>query len=372
MLTAIPNNIEVRGPLGGLERSSTDDEKWKTVLARNDRFDGAFVFAVRSTGIYCRPSCPAKRPNRHQVSFLSGPEEAEMAGFRPCRRCRPRDLHLFPNSDLVARVCKYIEANLQGRLTLSNLSVHAGISPYHLQRVFKGVTGVSPRQYVEARRLAKMKGSLRNGETVNSALYSAGFTSRSRVYEKVPSQFGVNPGAFRRGGEGLRIEYTIVDSPLGRLLVGATERGLCAICMGDSDAAVEEALAEDYPAADLHHSDEGMRKSVSAFMKYFAGERYGLNLPLDVQATAFQWRVWKEMQSIAYGKTTTYGEIARKLGEPHSVRAVARACATNPVPLAIPCHRVIGKDGGLQGYRWGTKRKQTLLSLEKRAQPKNL
>jgi len=214
-----------------------------------------------------------------------------------------------------------------------------------------------------------MKRFLRNGETVNSSLYNAGFSSRSRVYENVPGGLGVNPGEFRRGGEGLRIRYSIIDSPLGRLLVAATERGVCGVCIGDSDAFVENSLAEDYPSAILHRSDEEMKEWTRAFANYFDGDPLAVNLPLDVKATVFQSRVWKIIQSIPFGKTTTYSKIAKQLGEPEASRAVARACATNPVALVIPCHRVIGKDSSLRGYRWGIERKLALLKLEQTANP---
>jgi len=342
----------------------TDDEKWNAVLARDATKDGAFVSAVRSTGIYCRPSCPARKPAREQVLFFPGPEEAKRSGFRACKRCRPREAGSDRKTELVGEVTKYIETNLDKKLTLGNLAFQRGLSPYHLQRTFKSVLGISPRQYAEARRLEKMKNSLRKGETVNTALYKAGFTSRSRVYEKIPSRLGVNPGTFRRGGEGLRIEYTIVDSPIGRLLVGATDRGVCAVCIGASDEAVEAALSEDYFAANLFRNDKGMKKWVSSFADYFNGRHFPPDLPIDVQATAFQWRVWKEIQSIPYGATATYSGIAKSLGNPQAARAVARACATNPVSLLIPCHRVIGKDGTLHGYGWGVKRKRALLLLE--------
>jgi len=350
------------------ENSMSADEKWRAVLTRNSTSDGAFVFAVRSTGIYCKPSCPARRPARGQVVFFSGSDEAEQFGFRPCRRCQPRNVRLSSQVESIDRICKYIDANLDRKLTLSNLSAHTGMSPYHLQRTFKRVVGISPREYVEARRLEEVKRSLRNGETVSKALYGAGFSSRSRLYEKVSNLFGTSPGTFRRGGLGLRIEYAIVDSPLGRLLIGVTERGICAVCMGDSDAAVEAALSKDYPSAQLHRNDDAMLEWVTAFLNYFSGQRFNFDLPVDVQATAFQWRVWKEIQSVPYGSTTTYGKIASTLGAPQAARAVARACATNPVSLVVPCHRVIGKDGGLRGYRWGKKRKQALLLLERPAQ----
>ena len=367
MLTSQQSLAQLHGALEQKDNILPDDEKWRAVLSRDDRFDGAFVFAVRSTGIYCRPSCPARRPSKQQVLFFPGTIEAEQSGFRPCQRCQPCNTGPSPKDKLVDDVCKYIEANLQGKLTLGILSREVGLSPYHFRRTFKRVLGVSPRQYVEARRLARMKRFLRSGETVNNSLYNAGFSSRSRVYENVPGGFGVNPGEFRRGGVGLRIRYSIVDSPLGRLLVAATERGVCGVCIGDSDSFVERSLAEDYPAATLYRSDEGIEEWTRAFAKYFEGEHLALNVPLDVKATAFQSRVWKIIQSIPFGKTSTYGKIAKELGEPKASRAVARACATNPVALVIPCHRVIGKDGSLRGYRWGKRRKQTLLKLEQTA-----
>jgi len=372
MLTTEQNLAQLHGALEQQDNILPHDEKWRAVLSRDDRFDGAFVFAVRSTGIYCRPSCPARRPSKQQVLFFPGPIEAEQCGFRPCHRCQPREAGPSPKAKFVDLACRYIEANLQGKLSLAILSRQVGLSPYHFQRTFKKVLGISPREYIKARRLARMKRFLRNGETVNDSLYNAGFSSRSRVYENVQEGFGVNPGELRRGGESLRIQYSIIDSPLGRLLVAGTERGVCGVCIGDSDRFVENSLAEDYPYAILSRSDEAMEEWTEAFAKYFDGEHLALNLPLDVKATAFQLRVWKAIQSIPFGKTTTYGKIARELGEPEASRAVARACATNPVALVIPCHRVIGKDGSLRGYRWGIRRKHALLKLEHTANPETI
>jgi AraC family transcriptional regulator, regulatory protein of adaptative response / methylated-DNA-[protein]-cysteine methyltransferase len=266
----------------------------------------------------------------------------------------------------VARICDHIEANLGRKITLANIGNHVGLSPFHLQRVFKQALGVSPRQYAERLRLDKVKRSLRNGETVNNALYGAGFSSRSRLYNKTPGQLGVNPGTLRRGGEGLKISYTIMESPLGRLLLGATDAGICAVCMGTSDSEVEERLTEDYPQASLGRDDDGMKSSVTLFKNYFQGQSFPPDLPIDVQATAFQWRVWRRIQSVPYGETTNYTSIAKALGKPRSVRAVANACANNRVALVVPCHRVVGKDGALLGYKWGLERKQSLLSYERR------
>lgn len=333
-------------------------------MARDGSWDGSFVFAVQSTQVYCRPSCPAKRPSRDQVKFFPGPRQAEDSGFRPCLRCRPSDAASSPAVELVGRVCRHIDASLDKSLTLATLSTNAGVSPFHLQRTFKRILGISPRQYVEARRLARMKRSLKNGETVMSAIYEAGFSSRSRIYENVKKPLGVDPGVLRRGGQGLSIQYTIMDCPFGRLLVGSTGHGICEVCMGSSDEAVETALREDYPQAKVLRNDEGLTKWVSVLDGYFRGRRLPPILPLDVRATAFQWRVWRQIQSIPYGATTTYGDIANALGVPRAARAVARACATNPVSILVPCHRVVGKDGDLRGYRWGKERKEALLELE--------
>jgi AraC family transcriptional regulator of adaptative response/methylated-DNA-[protein]-cysteine methyltransferase len=369
MLTAQRNDADLQQLQKDQQAIATDIEKWKAVVERDETKDGLFVFAVRSTRIYCKPSCHARHPNFEQVIFFSRADEAERSGFRACKRCQPQEVRPSARTQLVQKICRYIEAHLDEKLTLENLSRQAGLSTFHFQRTFKRILGISPRQYVEARRLEKVKRSLTNGETVINSLYNAGFTSKSRLYEKTPPHFGVSPGIFRRGGEGLSILYTIVDSRIGRVLLAATERGACAVCMGASDEAVEAALKEDYFAAHLHRDDEGLKKWAEALLSYFDGHEFPRDLPLDVQATAFQWKVWKEIRSIPYGQTATYSNIAKSLGTPQAARAVARACATNPVAIAIPCHRVIGKDGSLRGYAWGVKRKKTLLSLENRLQP---
>ena len=342
----------------------TDEEKWDAVRGRNPLFDGSFVFAVRSTGIYCNPSCPAKRPAMKQVLFFPTPAEAQRSGFRPCRRCKPNENVKSPQVLMIERLRIYVENNLDKKLTLSTLSAEAGISPYHLQRTFKRIVGASPRKYVEGLRLAKMKRSLLSGETVTKAIYSAGFRSRSRFYENGAYRFGMSPGVLRRGGVGMRIRYTIVNCPLGKLLVGGTEFGICAVCIGESDRAVERALSEQYPSAIRERTEESMREWVEQITKYLSGEEFNLNLPLDIQATTFQSRVWGEIKLIPYGATASYSKIALAIGNPKAARAVARACATNPVALIVPCHRVIGEDGKLRGYRWGKERKQQLLRLE--------
>lgn len=344
-----------------------DSSQWQSVLERDRSADGTFVFAVRSTGIYCRPSCPARRPERANVLFFALPEAAEQAGFRACRRCRPEEVKLRdPQADLVQQICRHIEANLDEPLTLEQLGAVQHLSPHHLQRTFKRLMGITPRQYADARRLERVKAELRQGENVTAALYESGYSSSSRLYERAPGQLGMTPAEYRQGGRGAQIRYTVTDSPLGRLLVAATDKGVCAVSLGNNDAQLEAALHKEYPAAEVDQDETGLLKeSVTALLRYLEGERPNLDLPLDVQATAFQWRVWQALQQIPYGRTASYSEVARSLGRPKSARAVARACASNPVALVVPCHRVVREDGTLGGYRWGLERKRRLLEQEK-------
>lgn len=352
-------------------RGGNDDRYWRAVVGREPAADGTFVYAVRSTAIYCRPTCAARKPRRNQVVFFPGPEAAERAGFRACRRCRPRDdAARAAAAALVRRVCGYIDAHLEEGVSLASLAeigADAGLSPQRLQRTFRRVLGITPRQYADARRLAWLKGKLREGETVTRALYDAGYGSSSRLYERAPGHLGMTPATYRRGGQGMRIGYAIAASPLGRLLVASTPRGVCAVYLGDSDRALEAALAEEYPAAEILRDNGGADRWIAAVVRHLEGHHPRLDLPLDVQATAFQRRVWEELRAIPYGETRSYGDIARRLGEPGAARAVGRACATNPVSVVIPCHRAVREDGGLGGYRWGVERKQRLLTLERSA-----
>ena len=342
-----------------------DADCWQAVLDRDASFDGRFVLAVRSTHIYCRPSCPARRPLRKNVTFFALPEAAERAGYRPCKRCRPRDIAVRdPQAEVVQQVCRYIAAHLDESLTLDELGAQVNVSPFHLQRTFKQVMGISPREYAEACRLDQLKTHLRNGDSVTGALYEAGFNSSSRLYDRAPASLGMTPAAYRKGGAGMRIGYTIVDSPLGRLLVAATERGVCAVSLGD-DTVLESTLLGEYPAAQIQRDDTHLHQWVSAILDYLNGWQPHLDLPVDVQATAFQRRVWQELQNIPYGETRSYSEVARAIGSPKAVRAVANACANNPAALVIPCHRVVREDGSLGGYRWGIQRKAALLQQER-------
>lgn len=296
--------------------------------------------------------------------FFGEPENAEAAGYRACKRCRPREDALPSSVELAQQTCCYIEEHHEERITLTDLGEHVHVSPYHLQRVFKRVMGITPRQYAEARRLEKVKAQMRGGETVTQALYGAGYGSSSRLYEQAANQLGMTPSVYKRGGKDMRIGYTIVDTPLGRLLVGATEKGVCAVSLGDSDAYLEAALRREYPAAEITGDGVDVQREAQALLEYLGGKLPHLDLPVDVQATAFQWRVWQALQSIPYGATRSYNEVAQAIGNPKATRAVAHACATNPVAIIIPCHRVVRTNGALGGYRWGLERKQQLLAQE--------
>ncbi|MBM4349994.1 MAG: bifunctional DNA-binding transcriptional regulator/O6-methylguanine-DNA methyltransferase Ada [Deltaproteobacteria bacterium] len=344
------------------------EDRWKAVLARDKRFDGAFVYGVHSTNIYCRPSCPARKPRQDQVSFFRMPEAAKQAGFRPCLRCRPDEaINQDPQVNLIQRLCRYIENydSLEEPLTLAVMGKHVQVSPYHLQRIFKRNMGITPKQYAEACRVSRLKGLFKNGKDVTSALYEAGYGSSSRLYEGASIRLGMTPGTYLRGGKGMRIRYTIINSPLGRLLVAATNKGISAVSIGKCDAALEGALFDEYPAAEISRDETGLGEYVNALLKYVDGKQPNLNLPLDIRVTAFQWRVYETLRAIPYGETRSYTEIAETIGHPKAVRAVAQACASNPTALIVPCHRVVRKNGHPGGYRWGTQTKRTLLAKEK-------
>jgi AraC family transcriptional regulator of adaptative response/methylated-DNA-[protein]-cysteine methyltransferase len=345
-----------------------EESYWRAVQSRDASADGLFFYAVRSTGIYCRPTCPSRRPNRDQVMFFRVPEAAEQAGFRACQRCHPRDTTPHdPQVELIGQACRYIAEHGEHAPTLEEIGQAVGLSPHHLQRTFKRVMGITPRQYAEACRVDRLKMRLKQGDNVTTALYEAGYGSSSRLYEQGPTRLGMTPATYRRGGLGARINYAIAATRLGRLLVAATERGICFISLGDDDAALEAALTSEYPAAEIadDHGEE-LSTWVDAILSYLEGGGPHLDLPLDIQATAFQWRVYEALRAIPYGSTRSYRAVAEALGQPTAARAVARACATNPVALVVPCHRVIGEDGGLRGYRWGVERKRALLDQESR------
>ena len=348
---------------------------WQAVKQRNSTADGKFVYAVRSTKIYCRPSCASKRPVANRVVFFAGPREAELAGFRACRRCRPEIKS--PQNEcalLVRKICEKIDQTLGAEsdapLTLTELGRFFGISPHKIERVFRKILRVTPRQFTDARRMLRLKSKLRKGEKLTMAMYDAGYGSSSRLYERAPSQMGMTPAAYRRGGEGMEIQYTTVPSPLGRLLVAATQRGVSAVYLGDSDAPLEKALAREYPRAEIRRDAAGIGPWVREIVQHLRGQEPHKALPLDVQATAFQRRVWEELRRIPWGSTRTYSEVARAIGNAKAVRAVARACATNPVSVIVPCHRVVRGAGNLAGYRWGLARKNALIAKEQSRRPR--
>jgi AraC family transcriptional regulator of adaptative response/methylated-DNA-[protein]-cysteine methyltransferase len=342
-----------------------DAERWRAVVERDPAADEAFVYGVSSTGVFCRPSCPSRRPRRDRVAFFDSARAARAAGYRPCRRCRPGSTD--PVRERVLRVCRYIEEQEDRVPTLSELGARAGLSPYHLQRTFKRVVGVTPRAYADAHRADRVRRRLRGGEAVLAATYGAGYGSASRLYESAPGQLGMTPGRFRSGGRGERVRYAVVPCPLGRLLVAATERGLCRVALGRTARELADGLRDELPEAERVRDEAGLRSWVEPLVRYLGGAPLSTGLPLDVQATAFQRRVWQALRAIPEGERLSYAEIARRIGRPTAVRAVAGACAANPVALVVPCHRAVRKDGSDGGYRWGRERKRALLDLEARA-----
>ncbi|MGH9681350.1 MAG: bifunctional DNA-binding transcriptional regulator/O6-methylguanine-DNA methyltransferase Ada [Candidatus Acidiferrales bacterium] len=335
------------------------------VASRDARTDGAFVYGVRSTGIYCRPSCPSRRPNAKHVLLFSTPEQAESEGFRACRRCHPREERHDARAEMIRRTCREIEANENGPVPLVRLAAVAGRSPAYLQRTFRKAMGITPRQYADAIRVARLKSRLRKEPHVTSALYEAGYGSASRLYEQSNTQLGMTPSVYKKGGRGMKISYSIANSALGCVLVAGTERGVSAVFLGEDDARLAKALREEYPNAEIRRVPRKESTWVAAIVRHLAGSNPGLDLPTDVVATAFQRRVWEALRRIPRGATRTYSEVARDLGRPNATRAVARACATNPAAIVVPCHRVVRKDGSLGGYRWGIERKERLLDQER-------
>ena len=347
---------------------ATEDPRWDAVVARDPEHDGEFVFAVTSTGVYCRPSCPARRPRRANVTFYLRPEQAEKAGYRACLRCRPRagSSSGNPQSDSAKEICRYIERHLDEPITLERLGKAFHQSPFHLQRRFKAALGITPREYTDSCRLRLLKRNLQAGDNVTRAMYDAGYGSSSRLYEKTASQLGMTPDKYRRGAIAASIRYACADSPLGRMLIAATDRGVCSIQFARSDGELIEGLKREFPFAVRKPDNGGLQSWIAALLAKMTGRELNAALPLDIRATAFQRRVWTYLQSIPFGATQSYKQVAKGIGQPSASRAVARACATNPVAIAIPCHRVVREDGSISGYRWGVERKKTLLAIEQR------
>jgi AraC family transcriptional regulator of adaptative response/methylated-DNA-[protein]-cysteine methyltransferase len=355
-------NLEQSGQLE--MKNFIEDSRWETVLARDAASDGKFVFAVSSTGIYCRPSCPSKRPRRENVTFFRRPQEAETAGFRECLRCRPKAVAGNPRQELIKSVCRYIEQHLDEPVTLARLGAEFHQSPFHLQRTFKSVLGITPKEYANSCRMRGFRQKLKAGHSVTRAMHDAGYSSTSRLYSRTSSELGMEPAKYRRGAIAAPIRYGCTDSPLGRMLIAATDKGICSIQFADSDEELEQGLKQEFPYAVRRRDDEDLAKLAGQVIRQISGVKPTSSLPLDIQATAFQRRVWSYLQSIGFGETRSYSEVAKAIRHPSAVRAVARACATNPVAIAIPCHRVLRSNGDLGGYRWGLQRKKALLEIE--------
>ncbi len=352
---------------------------WQQVERHDARADGQFVYAVRSTGIYCRPSCPSRRPAQRNVVFYSGANEAEQAGYRPCKRCHPQAMH--PQAAAVEAACRYLQQHQDTLPSLMEISRAAGMSASALQKLFRRILGISPRQYHAEQRRKQLRQNLADTgqHTVTEAIYAAGYSSSSRVYEQTTKLMGMTPAQYGRHGAGQHIRYTFGRSLLGTVLVAVTERGICAITLGESAAELETQLQQEFSRATLEHDDmkhddmehdtKSLAATLAAVLSQLSEHPLTTALPLDVRATAFQQRVWQALQQIPRGQTASYAQVAAAIGQPTAVRAVARACAQNSIAILIPCHRVLGSDGKLTGYRWGVQRKQKLLQIEAQTIP---
>lgn len=351
-------------------RHMGEDERWAAVMGHDARADDDFVYAVRSTGIYCRPSCPSRRPFRRNAELFDHPHLAEAAGYRACLRCRPQAVAEQGRSRVaraVAEACRVLDTADEAP-TLSDLGRQVGLSPYYLQRSFKRLVGSTPRQYAAAARLERVKRSLRSGSGVTASLYDAGYGSSRAFYEQATDALGMQPAAYRRGGEAQTIGYTTLGSPLGPILIAATDRGVCAVRFvagGDAGADAEGVLRDEFPSAVLQRDDDRLQATAARVVAAVTGDADDLELSVDLRATAFQLRVWRALRAIPRGQTRSYTEVARSIGRPTAVRAVAGACAANPVAVVVPCHRVVAADGTLAGYRWGVDRKRALLDVER-------
>ncbi|HTO74094.1 MAG TPA: bifunctional DNA-binding transcriptional regulator/O6-methylguanine-DNA methyltransferase Ada [Gemmatimonadales bacterium] len=345
----------------------TDAQAWRAVMARDHQADGRFVFAVRTTGIFCRPACPARRPKRENVAFYADPDAARAAGFRPCRRCKPEEIgdKARHERELVSRACHLLLGETESALALPALAQRVATTPARLRDLFRQYLGVSPGEWARAARLVRFKAALRGGRSVTPALYQAGFGSSSRLYEAAGARLGMTPSTYGKGGQGLDLHFAVIAVPVGQALVAWTDRGIAAAFLGDSAEELKRDLAREFPAARLTAANRTGRAWAETVARAALGGIGATDLPLDIRGTAFQWRVWQALRTIPRGETRSYAQVARAIGRPSSVRAVARACATNRAAVLIPCHRVVRSDGGLGGYRWGLERKKALLEGER-------
>ncbi|CAM2069727.1 bifunctional DNA-binding transcriptional regulator/O6-methylguanine-DNA methyltransferase Ada [Sulfidibacter corallicola] len=346
---------------------SSDEARWEALVQRDAAADGVFLYSVRTTGVYCRPSCPARLAQRENVQFHENCAEAERAGFRPCKRCRPNEASLLERQTAaIAAACRLIEES-EETPDLATLAEAAGMSRYYFHRVFKARTGVTPKAYAAAHRASRVRDELTQSTTVTEAIYDAGYQSSGRFYAQSSKVLGMTPSEFRKGGSGAQIRFGVGECSLGAILVAASDKGICAILLGDDPNALVRDLQDRFPKAVLVGGDNEFEQWMAKVVGFVETPRIGLELPLDVRGTAFQQRVWRALSHIPVGSTLSYAEVAEKIGAPKAARAVAQACAANAIAIAIPCHRVVRTDGSLSGYRWGIDRKSALLEREAKA-----
>ncbi len=341
-------------------------DRWRAVQQRDREADGVFFYAVRTTGVYCRPSCAARRPLRANVSFHASTAAARAAGFRPCKRCRPDERAASPHAAAIASACRLL-ARVDEPLTVGAVAAAVGMSRFHFQRAFKAATGVTPKNYASAERRRRLSAELRGGSAVTDAFYAAGFNSSSRFYGEARRQLGMRPKQVRDGGRHVELRFAVGTCSLGAILVAATERGVCALLLGDDPAELVRDLEKRFPHAKRRPGGAAFERSIARVVEFVDTPRTGLDLPLDIRGTAFEQRVWQALLAVPAGATVTYSELARRIGTPQAARAVARACAANPLAVVVPCHRVVRADGSLAGYRWGVERKRALLERERGA-----
>ncbi len=343
------------------------DPRWAAVVARDAKADGSFYYSVKTTGVYCRPSCGARLPRPQNIAFHATRLDAEQAGFRPCKRCKPdRPALAERHANMITAACRWIE-DADEAPNLETLAAQAGMSPYHFHRVFKAVAGVTPKAYAAAHRANRVRDGLSRGERVTDAIFDAGYNSNARFYEQSNALLGMTPSDWRRGGANAEIRFAIGECSLGAILVACSEKGICAILLGDDPDRLARDLQDQFANARLIGDDAQFAKLVARVVGFVEAPQRGLDLPLDVRGTAFQQRVWAALRQIPAGVTASYGEVAERIGAPKAVRAVAQACASNKIAVAIPCHRVVRNDGALSGYRWGVERKRALLDSETQA-----
>ena len=351
-------------PASTKNRKSPPDSRWQAVIGRNPQADGVFVYAVKTTGVYCRPSCPSRTAKRENVEFFDSNEQAVAAGYRACKRCRPESLSQeMRHQALAIQACRAIEQSASP-LPLAELAQQAGLSPHHFHRIFKAATGLTPKTYYKSVRAGRVVAALQSAPSVTEAIYAAGFNSAGRFYEESGALLGMAPTTYRKGASGEQIRYAVAPCALGQVLVAATRMGVCAIEFGEASSVLVARLRERFPKASFEPADDEFRDWVARVLDYLAQPQGVLDLPLDVQGTVFQRRVWQALRDIPVGQTASYAEVARRIGQPKAHRAVAHACANNQVAVAIPCHRVVRSDGNLAGYRWGVERKAALLRRE--------